>query len=151
MLQAILSRLCLDHAGPGAHVLGRERRFAADLPARDQCAHVIDAAGGDDAALGDDRDAVRERLGFLEVVSGQHDRAAVGEQAAHAGPKRFARLDVESDGGFVEEQHLRAAADRHRELRLALLAAGKFAVAAIGELRRCRRARSVSSTVIGSS
>ena len=37
------------------------------------------------------------------------------------------------DGGLVEEQHLRPAADRDRELRLALLSAGELAVGAIGE------------------
>ena len=42
---------------------------------------------------------------------------------------RFARLHVEPDGRLVEEQQPRPAADRDRELHLALLAGRELAVA----------------------
>ncbi len=80
MCKAFLRPLRVDHSWPGAHLRKRELRFAADLPPRHQRAHVIDAAAGDDTTLGDHGDAVGERLGFFEIVRGQHDGAAVGEQ-----------------------------------------------------------------------
>jgi hypothetical protein len=47
---------------------------------RHQRAHFVDTARGADAALVEHRDARCQGLGFFEVVRGQYDRAALGEQ-----------------------------------------------------------------------
>jgi hypothetical protein len=79
----------------------------------------------DDAAAVHDREAVREGLGLVEVVRGQHDRGAPraerGDQLPGAGPG----LRVQARGGLVEEQQLGIARDRAGEVQAPHLAAGE--------------------------
>ncbi len=56
------------------------------------------------------------------------------DEHADGFPHTFASGDVETGGRFVEEQNLRAAGDRQRELHAPLLTAGKFAVAALHDV-----------------
>ena len=147
-LQAIAFHLDLRDFGPGAHRVGREAAHAAHLLARHVGADFVDAAAGDEPAARHDRDAVGERLGFFEVVRGEHDGAAFVAQLAHHFPERFARLHVEPDGGLIEKQQFGTAADRQRELHLALLAAGEFAVGTLEQAFE-RQSRNHGVDVIG--
>ena len=61
-------------------------------------------------------------------MRGEHDAVAFGDEMADRGPQFLARFDVHADGRFVEEQQLRPAAQRERELHAPLLAAGQLAV-----------------------
>ena len=106
---------------------------ATDVLARHQGAHLVHAAFGDQPALGHHRDAVGQGFGFFEVMRGQDHRASFRDEAPDRAPHRFARLHVQADRRFVEEEQARAAGDRDGELHLALLAAGKSVVARIGE------------------
>jgi hypothetical protein len=126
---------------PVSSALTQRMRFCATR------AHLRDAAGGDDTALRDHRDAIGERFGLFEVMRGEHDRAAIGDERADRAPHRLARLDVEADGGFVEEQQTRPSADRERELHAALLSAGQLSVAAIHEAVETGHAHAVAGVV----
>ncbi len=95
-LQAVALHLDLRDFGPGAHRVGGEAAHAAHLFARHVRADLVDAAAGDEPAARHDRHAVGERLGFFEVVRGEHDGAAFVQQLAHHFPQRFARLHVEA-------------------------------------------------------
>ena len=62
-------------------------------------------SGTNDATVIDDRDAVGQLVGLLEVLRGQkHGRAGL-IQASHLFPQGESTHGVESGGGFVEEQH----------------------------------------------
>ncbi len=45
-------------------------------------AQLVERAGGDEVAVVDDHDAVGEALGLVELVGGEHDRAARGRRAS---------------------------------------------------------------------
>ena len=76
----------------------------------------------------DDHDAIGEGLGFREVMRGQENRLAAGDEVADLFPERAARFDVEADGRLIEDQQIGIASDREREQRSLLLAAGKVSV-----------------------
>src|SRR5690606_30043060 len=103
-------------------------RRARDRLTRDEGANLAHAAFRDQLAFRDDRNAIGERLGLLEVVSRENDRAALLDEHANRRPHARPGLDIESHRRLVEEQHERATANRHRELDLPLLAARKIAV-----------------------
>ena len=92
-------------------------------------------AGGDDAAIDQNRDAVGEREHRFHVVLDQHDGDFLPQllqQRHHA--RRFG--DAEAGHRLVQQQQLRLGGERHRQLQLALLAMAQF------RHRRHRRARS---------
>ena len=127
----------LQHLGPGAHRVRRRASCGTECLARHVRADLVDGAAGDQPAVRHHGDAVGERLGFLEVVRGQHDRAAFVDELAQHLPQRFARLHVEARRWA--RRGTAAPAGRTiamRELHLALLAAGKFAVRPIGQRSR---------------
>src|SRR5258708_5274926 len=79
-----------------------------------------------DAAVVDDRDAVRHALRFVHVVRGQEDRDALGlVQVLHVGPELVAALGVEAERRLVEEQDLRRVEKPARDLQAPLHAAGE--------------------------
>src|SRR3954452_17417511 len=80
---------------------------------------------GDDPSLLDDRDAVAQRLGLVEVVRGQHDRLAEVLERADDLPRRAPRRRVEAGGRLVEEDQLGVADEREREVQPAQLAAAQ--------------------------
>ena len=90
---------------------------------------------GDDLAGVDDRDALRERIGFLEVLGCQEDRhtVLVGE-AGHLVPERRPALDVEAGGRLVQEQQSRLVYERERQVESALHPAGVAADLAVGRI-----------------
>src|SRR5437763_6441992 len=105
----------LDGAGavaPGHAVAARVAR--AELAGRPL---------GEDATVLDDRHAVGERLGLLEVVRGeQHGLAEVPERA-HGVPRRPPRGRVEAGGRLVEEDQLRIGHQGQRQVEAAQRAA----------------------------
>src|SRR4051812_41153356 len=66
----------IQHARPAAQRLDRQARLEPDLATRNQRADLRHRAAGDDATLREYDYAIGERLGFLEVMSRQQDRAA---------------------------------------------------------------------------
>ena len=94
-----------------------------DLGGREQLLELGEGAVLDDRALVQDRDAVGELLGLVEVLGGQqHGRAALGEfldGLPHLDP----RLRVEAGGGLVEEDDRRVADQAHRDVEPASHAA----------------------------
>ena len=66
----------------------------------------------DQPALVDDTDTVREPVGLLEVLGGEHDGRAIVDQTPNQVPQIAAAGRVDAGRGFIEEQHLRAADER---------------------------------------
>ena len=71
---------------------------------------------GDDPAVVDDRQAVAQLVGLLEVLRGQEDGRALGVDAAHLVPDRQPRGRVEPGRRLVEEQHLGRVDERAGEV-----------------------------------
>src|ERR1019366_2003361 len=92
-------------AGAVGHAI--VRRAHAELARR---------ADRQDAPVLDDRHAVGERLGLLEIMGGQQDRLAQVAQRAHRLPGGAPRLGIEPRGGLVEEDQLGVAHERQREI-----------------------------------
>src|SRR4051794_11125332 len=94
-------------------------------PRRRARAELRGGADGEDAPVLDDRHAVGERLRLVEVVRRQHDRLAEVAQAADRVPRRTAGGGVEARGRLVEEDELRVADQRQRQVQAPQLAAGQ--------------------------
>src|SRR5918996_898953 len=110
-------------------------------------------AGADDVAPGEDRHAIGEALCLLHVVRRQQDALAERAQVADCLPGLPSRGGVEAGGGLVEEDELRVADEREREVEAAELAAGQRANALVplprqahelDDLRRAPRRRVVA-------
>ena len=71
-----------------------------------------------------DRDAVRELVGLFQVLGGEQDGRAGRGQLADDVPHRAPAARVKAGGRLVEEDHLRVADQGHRQVELALHAAG---------------------------
>ena len=71
------------------------------------------AAGalGDDAAVVDHGQALREPVGLVEVLGGEQHGGPLGRDAAHQLPDLVPAARVEAGGGLVEEEDL---GDRHQ-------------------------------------
>ena len=80
-----------------------------------------------------DRHAIGERFRLFQIVGREDDGAAGCDHRADDPPHRLARLDVEADGRLVEEEQGRPAADRERELDLALLPSRQLRIGPMGE------------------
>src|SRR5207248_7038381 len=87
-----------------------------------------------DLACAQDGDAVGELLGFVEVVRREQDRFAERAQVADRLPGGAARAGVEARRRLVEEDQLRIADERKREVESALLSARQRAHAGTGLL-----------------
>ena len=59
----------------------------------------------DDPAVVDHDDVVGELVGLFEVLRGQQQRGALGDEAAQHLPQIAAAARVQAGGGLVEEQH----------------------------------------------
>ena len=92
---------------------------AGDLPLE-----LVGGALGHDLALVDDREAVGEGVGLLEVVGRQEDRRAQRSEVADLLPHAGAGLRVEARRRLVEEQHSRPMDDPQADVEPALHAAG---------------------------
>jgi len=76
----------------------------------------------DDPPAGHDRDALREPVGLLEVVSRQQNRQLLClRQPGQLLPHGRARLRIEAGRRLVEEQHAWAVHETHRDVEAAFL------------------------------
>ena len=101
---------------------------------------------GDDVAVVDDPDPVREHVRLLEVLRGQEDGDAVlAGEPRDLVPEGGAALDVEPGRRLVEEEDPRPVHEREREVEPALHPARVAADLAIGRLGSGRRARAARS------
>src|SRR6185312_16935415 len=126
----------------------RVLRFVLDEPARgvavgDAVAARADAqvarrADREHAAVLDDRDAVGELLGLVEVVRREQDRLAEVAQRADRLPGGPPRLRVEAGSRLVEEDQLGIADQREREVQPPQLTARELAAAHVGRLAEAR-------------
>ena len=113
----------------------RRRRFAAgqrllaanldDGGPEGARAYVGRRADRDDLAFVDDRDAVAEPLGLLDIVRGQQDGALLVAKGADERVDLVTRLRVETARRLIQEQELRIVDQREREREALLLPAGK--------------------------
>ena len=86
--------------------------------------------------LVDDRDAVRQLVGLLEVLGGEEDRdAVVAREPLDLLPQRAAALRVETGRGLVEEEDPRPVHERERQVEPPLHAARVAAHLAVGRVR----------------
>src|ERR1700691_5108724 len=115
-----LQQTCEAESGDAADALAAGLRF-------DFCWRAF----RDDLALIDDRDAVGESVGLLEVVRGEEDSFSAIDQAANFFPQGAAGLDIESDGGLIQKQEIGIAADRQGKQSSLSLTAGEVAELAI--------------------
>src|SRR5437588_642256 len=83
----------------------------------------------EDPPLLDDRDAVGESLGLVEVVRRQQDRLSEVAQRGDRRPGGAPGLRVEAGGGLVEEDQLGVADERKGEVQPPQLSAGEPAAA----------------------
>src|SRR4051812_42781406 len=95
--------------------------------ARGVDAELARRALGEDAPALDDRHAVGQRLGLVEVVRRQQDRLSQRAQRADRLPRRAPRRRVEAGGRLVEEDQLRVPDERQPEVQAAQLAARELA------------------------
>ena len=73
------------------------------MPAGDAALELRRGALGDDAAVVEHRDPVGELVGLVEVLGGEEDRDAVGDQLADDLPHGAAAARVQAGGRLVEE------------------------------------------------
>ena len=66
---------------------------------------LVSRAFGDDFAVVDDDDVVRQFVGFFQVLGGQQQRGAVGYQLADGLPHGDARAGVQAGGRLIQEEH----------------------------------------------
>ncbi len=158
---AVANRACVpSHVEPSRRREPRKRRRdrAADgrpraRPTARRSTRAIELArraGGDDAAAIDDRDAVAERFGLVEIVRRQQHRVAVVLHPRDLAVQLAARLRIETGGRLVEEDELGLvdegqrqreplplAARQRVERRVGLVGEGE-ALEQRGRRRRCR-------------
>ena len=120
-----------------SRTVSRTRSVGAVDAERDDVAghlplELVGGALGDDLAVVDDREAVGQGVGLLEVVGRQEDRRALLAEAADLVPHAGARLRVEAGRRLVEEQDRRAVDDPQADVEPALHAAGVGAGRPVG-------------------
>ena len=90
---------------------------------------------GDDPAVVDDPDPVREHVGLFEVLGREEDRHAfLAGEPADLGPQRAAALGVEAGRRLVEKEYPRPVHEREREVEPPLHPAGVAAHPPVGGL-----------------
>ena len=107
------------------------------MAAGDLALQLARGALGDQAAVVEYRDPVGELVGFLEVLGGEEHGDAAGHQAADDLPHGAAAARVKPGRRLVEEDDLRVADQRHRQVQLPAHAAG------VGRHELARRFRQV--------
>ena len=76
------------------------------MTARDAPLELAPGSLGDDPAAVKDRDPVGKLVGLVQILGGQEDRDAAGDQVADAVPHRAAAARIQAGRGLVEEDHL---------------------------------------------
>src|SRR5207302_700433 len=87
-----------------------------DALARDPRLDLARCRVGDHDAPIDHDDTMRQLIGLLQIVGGEHDRLAGGGERADTLEHAAASLDVHPDGRLVEEERFGVAADGEREV-----------------------------------
>ena len=96
---------------------------------------LLGRAAGDDLAVVDDRDAVGQDVGLLEVLRGEeHRHALVAGEVGDLLPHVRAAGGVQAGRRLVEEEDPRAVHERQREVQPALHAARVAADLAVGRV-----------------
>src|SRR4051794_12064555 len=117
--QRLAGQLVQQRGGVVGHVLDDLARGVAVAHARTPRGLRAELARrplGEDAPALDDRDAVGELLRLVEVVRGQHDGLAQRAQRADRLPRVAPGHGVEARRRLVEEDQLRVADEREREV-----------------------------------
>ena len=120
----ISSRLVVGVRGGRGRVTGEGEEDVVEGLAAGLRLQLGRCALGDQPAAVEQPDHVGELVGLLEVLRGEEDRHAVGEQLADDLPQVAATARVEAGGRLVEEDQPGPADQRHREVEPALHAAG---------------------------
>ncbi|MDX6336277.1 MAG: hypothetical protein QOG05_3617 [Streptosporangiaceae bacterium] len=87
-----------------------------DMPAGDPALELGGSPGGDNPALVEDRDPVRELVGLVEVLGGKQDGDPPGGQLADDLPHGAPAARIQPGGGLVQENQTRAADQRHGQV-----------------------------------
>ncbi len=98
---------------------------------------LVGGAAGDDLAVVDHADVVREVVGLLQVLGGEEQGGAAGDQFLDDAPQLLAVAGVESGGRLVHEHHGWADDEGGREVQAPAHAAGVRlgrAVRGVGEV-----------------
>ena len=128
--RTVSSSICGGSLGHRRERLGGARRVGAagqvDLEAlaADAVLQLVGRAVGDDGAAVDDRDAVGEPLGLVEVLGRQQDGRALRDEVLDRLPQADAAARVQARRRLVEEQDRRVGDQRGREVEAAAHAAG---------------------------
>ena len=102
---------------------------------------------GDQPAVVDDRDAVAQLLGLLQIMGGEHHRHALVVESADIVPELLAKLDIDAGGRLVEHQDRRRVDHRLGDQQPALHAARQGAGIGVGLVGRGGRAASSASVI----
>ena len=100
----------------------RALELQLDPPPLRGASQRVDVAGGDDAAVVDDRDLLADVLDELELVAGEEDGGAARRLAAEHLGERVHRDRVEAGERLVEDEQLGLVQQRGRELCALLVA-----------------------------
>ena len=92
---------------PGQLLIGPVRELQLQRRVSDRALQLVRSALGDLAPLVDDRDPVGQLVGLVEILGGEQDRAAVGDQAADRVPHLAAGARVKPRRRLVEEDQRR--------------------------------------------
>ncbi len=68
---------------------------------------VTERGLGDEGAVAEHPNPVRDRLSFTEDVCAQQNSGALGSTLTHDVQDQFLHARIKSGGGFVEDKHLR--------------------------------------------
>lgn len=123
----------LAQGGGRRPVRGRVGEPQPHVPARHEPFQLAGGAFGGDPAVVEDRDVVGEFVGLVQVLGGEEDGDAAGDELADDAPHGVAAAWVEAGGRLVEEDDPRVADQRHGDVETALHPAG---VGGGGLLRR---------------
>ncbi len=93
---------------------------------------------GDDCALIDDCDAIRQRIRLFQIVRGEQYCLASLHQVANFIPERAPGFHIEPDRRLVEEKQIRIAADGERKQHALSLSAREVPKLAIDKLLEAR-------------
>lgn len=96
----------------------------ADVAAGDEAFEFVGGAFGGDGGVVEEGDAVGELVGFFEVLGGEQDGGAVGDELADDLPHGVAGAGVQAGGGFVEEDDAGVADEGHGDVEASFHAAG---------------------------
>ena len=88
----------------------------ADVTAGDEALEFGRRPFGDEFALVEHRDPVGELVRLLQVLRGQEDRHAAGDEVADDLPHGVAAARVQAGGRFVEEDDARVTDQGHRQI-----------------------------------